>query len=42
MVSKIQRFNHELYAATVTKLTSGQMSQLELRKEIGSLNKQLE
>jgi len=42
LVAKVHRFNQELYTATTAKLSSGQMSQAELRKQIAELNKQLE
>ena len=42
LISKIHRYNQQLYTASSAKLTGGEMSQAELRKEIGALNRLLE
>ena len=41
-VQGVKRYNQELYAKTVAKLNAGQMTHLDLRKDIGEMNKQLE
>lgn len=41
-MSKVQRFNMDLFKETQVKMSSGQMTQAELRKLIGEQNKQLE
>ena len=42
LMSKVQRFNDDLFKETLMKMNSGEMSQIELRTLIGEQNKQLE
>ena len=42
IIGNLQRFNQDLFVQTASKVNSGELSQPELRKMIGDLNKQLE
>ena len=42
LMSKVQRFNDDLFKETLMKMNSGEMSQIALRTLIGEQNKQLE
>ena len=42
LVAKVQRFNEDLFKECKRKMSSGQMTQAELRQQIADKNKELE